>query len=151
MFEVIVVGTDGSETANAAVVKAVELAATCGSTLHVVHAQKLVSSSQMGSAASVGAPTFDLESVNKGIEAQSNAVCRHAADFAERAGVKHETHIVSSDPADALIDVAEQVKADVIVVGNRGMSGVKRFMLGSVPNKVAHHCPCSVLIVDTRQ
>ena len=55
MFGVIVVGTDGSETANAAVVKAVELAATCGSTLHVVHAQKLVSSSQMGAAASVGA------------------------------------------------------------------------------------------------
>ena len=49
---------------------------------------------------------------------------------------------------DALIDVAEQVNADLLVVGNRGMSGVRR-MLGSVPNKVSHHCPCTLLIVDT--
>ena len=41
------------------------------------------------------------------------------------------------------------VKADLVVVGNRGMSGMKRFILGSVPNKIAHHAPCSVLIVDT--
>ena len=53
------------------------------------------------------------------------------------------------DPADALIDVAEQQSADLIVVGNRGMTGVKRFLLGSVPNKVAHHAPCTVMIVRT--
>jgi nucleotide-binding universal stress UspA family protein len=56
----------------------------------------------------------------------------------------------SGDPANALIDVAEAVGADLIVVGNRGMEGKKRFVLGSVPNKVSHHCPCSLLIVDTR-
>jgi nucleotide-binding universal stress UspA family protein len=45
--------------------------------------------------------------------------------------------------------VAENVGADLVVVGNRGMSGVRRFVLGSVPNKVSHHSPCNLLIVDT--
>jgi hypothetical protein len=46
-------------------------------------------------------------------------------------------------------DVAQSVGADLVVVGNRGMTGVKRFVLGNVPNKISHHAPCSILIVDT--
>jgi len=76
-------------------------------------------------------------------------VCERAADRAKAAGVKVETHEVPGDASDALLDVAEQVGADLLVVGNRGMSGVRRFVLGSVPNKVSHHCPSSLLIVDT--
>jgi nucleotide-binding universal stress UspA family protein len=150
-FDVIVVGTDGSETAGAALSKAVELAAEGGGALHVVHAHRLVSAGQLGSAAAVGAPTFDLNDVNHSIENQSRVICERAAEQATAAGVKKvETHTCPGDPADALVDVAEQVSADLVVVGNRGMAGVKRFVLGSVPNKVSHHCPCSLLIVDTR-
>ena len=53
------------------------------------------------------------------------------------------------EPADAILDVAEEENADLIVVGNKGMTGAKRFLLGSVPNKVSHHAPSSVLIVRT--
>ena len=53
------------------------------------------------------------------------------------------------DPADAILDVAEERDADLIIVGNKGMTGAKRFLLGSVPNKVSHHAPCSVLIIRT--
>ena len=56
---------------------------------------------------------------------------------------------MEGDPADAILDVAEQVNADLIVVGNKGMTGAKRFLLGSVPNKVSHHAPCSVIIIRT--
>ena len=52
-------------------------------------------------------------------------------------------------PADAILDVAEERKADLIIVGNKGMTGAKRFLLGSVPNKVSHHAPCSVMIIRT--
>jgi nucleotide-binding universal stress UspA family protein len=45
--------------------------------------------------------------------------------------------------------VAEERGSDLIVVGNKGMTGAKRFLLGSVPNKVSHHAPCSVLIIRT--
>ena len=51
------------------------------------------------------------------------------------------------DAADAILDVAEEQGSDLIVVGNKGMTGATRFLLGSVPNKVSHHAPCSVLIV----
>ena len=53
------------------------------------------------------------------------------------------------DPADAILDVAEELGADLIVVGNKGMTGAKRFLLGSVPNQVSHHAPCAVMIVRT--
>jgi nucleotide-binding universal stress UspA family protein len=76
-------------------------------------------------------------------------ICAEAAGEAKRLGVTVEEHAVPSDPADALINVAENLGADLVVVGNRGMSGVRRFVLGSVPNKVSHHSPCSLLIVDT--
>ena len=52
------------------------------------------------------------------------------------------------DPADALMSVAADEEAEMIVVGNRGMSGARR-MLGSVPNRVSHHARCGVLIVPT--
>ncbi len=72
-----------------------------------------------------------------------------AAGEAEKAGVEAESRPREGDPADALLDVAEEVGADLIVVGNKGMTGAKRFLLGSVPNKVSHHAPCGVYIVRT--
>lgn len=149
MYNAIVVGTDGSETAGVAVAHALELASRFGATLHVVHAYRVVSAGDVVAASSTGAVIPDLSSVNEGIKATSEAVIAQTAQQAEAAGVKVEAHPMNGDPADALIATAEQVHADLIVVGNRGMSGMKRFVLGSVPNKVSHHCPCSVLIVDT--
>ena len=77
-------------------------------------------------------------------------MCEHAAAHARRQGVEIEVHVVHADPADALVGVAADIGADLLVVGNRGMSGARRFVLGSVPNKVSHHSPCSLLIVDTQ-
>ncbi len=65
------------------------------------------------------------------------------------AGIEVETFAREGDPADAILDVAEEHDADLIVVGNKGMTGARRFLLGSVPNKVSHHAPCSVLIIRT--
>jgi nucleotide-binding universal stress UspA family protein len=78
-----------------------------------------------------------------------DATLRKAADQIEEAGVKVETYAREGDPADAILDVAEEQSADLIIVGNKGMTGAKRFLLGSVPNKVSHHAPCSVMIIRT--
>ena len=72
-----------------------------------------------------------------------------AAGRLREAGLDVETHAREGDPADAILDVAEEERADLIVVGNKGMTGAKRFLLGSVPNKVSHHAPCSVMIIRT--
>jgi nucleotide-binding universal stress UspA family protein len=72
-----------------------------------------------------------------------------AAGRLREAGLEVEIHAREGDPADAILDVAEEEGADLIVVGNKGMTGAKRFLLGSVPNKVSHHAPCSVMIIRT--
>jgi nucleotide-binding universal stress UspA family protein len=72
-----------------------------------------------------------------------------ASTAMREAGVDVETHAREGDPADAILDVAEEENADLIVVGNKGMTGAKRFLLGSVPNKISHHAPCSVMIIRT--
>jgi nucleotide-binding universal stress UspA family protein len=78
------------------------------------------------------------------------AVLERARELAAAGGVEQvETFARQGDAADAIIDIAEEQGCDLIVVGNRGMTGAKRFLLGSVPNKISHHAPCSVLIVRT--
>ena len=72
-----------------------------------------------------------------------------AASAMEEEGVAVSTYARQGDPADAILDVAEEQHADLIVVGNKGMTGAKRFLLGSVPNKVSHHAPCTVMIIRT--
>jgi nucleotide-binding universal stress UspA family protein len=150
MFNSIVVGTDGSESASVAVQHAAELAALTSATLHIVYGCRPVMLGSIAMAASTGAPVIDVEQVNRSIAVEGEQVCEHAASHARREGVKVEVHVVHADAADALVGVAEEVDADLLVVGNRGMSGARRFVLGSVPNKVSHHCPCNLLIVDTR-
>ncbi len=149
MYKNIVVGTDGSETAGIAVRHATTLAKESGGTLHVVHAYQNVALGMAAMSAGSGGPMVDLDRLNSNLAENGVEVCAAARATAEAEGVTVETHTRCDDPADALLTVAGEVGADLIVVGNRGMSGLKRFMLGSVPNRISHHCPCSLLIVNT--
>ena len=78
-----------------------------------------------------------------------NTILAHAEAVFRSEGVEAECHARRGDPADVLLSAAEDLGADLIVVGNRGMTGTKRFLLGSVPNKVSHHASCSVMILHT--
>lgn len=149
MYQNIVVGIDGSETAAIALQHALALAKAGGGTLHVVNAYQNVSLGMAAMASGTGGASVDLDLLNNGMQQHGDTVCAAAADAATAEGVTVKTHVVCSDPADALVDVATAVAADLLVVGNRGMSGMKRFMLGSVPNRISHHSPCSLLIVNT--
>jgi nucleotide-binding universal stress UspA family protein len=149
VYKQIVVGTDGSQRANLAVDAAIELARQNGSTLHVVHAHRVISGAQGAAGAELGIAPVDVVKANAGIHEQGQTICEQVVDRAKRAGVHAEAHCVGGDAADSLIRIAETAKADLIVVGNRGMEGVRRFFLGSVPNKISHHAPCSLLIVRT--
>ena len=146
MFARIVVGTDGSETAREAVREATELAKQTGASLDVVSAFEPVASSRLREER-LEAPTDIEHTVNP--HEDVDGILREAARDVETAGVKVRTFPRQGEPADAILDVAEEQGADLIVVGNKGMTGAKRFLLGSVPNKVSHHAPCSVLIVRT--
>jgi nucleotide-binding universal stress UspA family protein len=146
MFDRIVVGTDGSETATEAVRTAVELAKLSKAKLEIVSAYEPVPQSRLrdegegisGDIAYAVNPREDVE-----------LVLGNAAAVAKKEKVEVVTHPREGDPADAILDVAEEFGADLVLVGNKGMTGAKRFLLGSVPNKISHHAPCDVWIVKT--
>lgn len=145
MFTTIVVGTDGSATADDAVTKAGQLAKLTGAALHIVTAFRPVTELVVNP--EFAALPVDVQSlVDPHADAQQiagAAVARLAAK-----GVEASAHARVGGAADALIGAAEDLKADLIVVGSRGMAGARR-MLGSVPNSVSHHAPCTVMIVST--
>ena len=133
-------------TATEAVRQATKLAKATGSSVDLVSAYEPVASSRLREEQSQ-APK-DVEWMVNPRE-DVDATLRDAADTVREAGVEVETFGREGDPADAILDVAEERNAGLIVVGNKGMTGAKRFLLGSVPNKVSHHAPCSVLIIRT--
>ena len=146
MFGSIVVGTDGSETAGEAVRQATDLAKAVGARIHVVSAFEPVGNQRLREERTQ-VPDDMQWMVNE--REDVDATLRRAGEAIQETGVDVETYARQGDPADAILDVAEEQGADLIIVGNKGMTGAKRFLLGSVPNKVSHHAPCSVLIIRT--
>jgi nucleotide-binding universal stress UspA family protein len=135
----IVVGTDGSDGAEAAMQTVIDLARGSGTTVHVVCAYPAPSALER-----VGL-TARQEQVNlRGVAA--DVAARGERRFRE-AGFAVEKHVREGDPAHTLIDVATEQGADLIVVGARGNTGLRRFALGSVSGKLSHHAPKSLLIV----
>ena len=133
--EPIVVGTDGTENAERAVDRAGAIARAFGETVHVVSAYS------------------DDRTPLVGAGRQSDRA--HAQQHVDRAqerlakqGVESEAHLSNREAGRALVAIADEQRAQMIVVGNRGMTGAKR-VLGSVPNHVAHHAHCDVVIVHT--
>ena len=146
MFNSIVVGTDGSDTATKAVREAIDMAGAIGATLELVSAYAPVSEQRLR-AERRDAPSDVQWAINPKQEVESSL--SDAAEIARQAGVNVNTYARQGDPADAILDVAEEQNSDLVIIGNKGMTGAKRFLLGSVPDKVSHHATCSVLIVRT--
>ena len=146
MFRSIVVGTDGSDTATQAVRQAIELARSVGARIELVSAYEPVSDARLREESIVVPEDLHwIVNPREDVEATLEAAAREI----RAAGVAVEVFARQGDPADCILDVAEERGSDLIVIGNKGMTGAKRFLLGSVPNKVSHHAPCSVLIIRT--
>ena len=128
MFERIVVGVARVETAQQAARYGIDLASKLGAELHLVTA---------------------FSGSDTGPDAQER---QHAEGFLESIALSSSlpirTHALPGDPAAAILRVAVEIDADLIVVGNKGMHGASR-ILGSVPNNIAHKTNCSILIVST--
>jgi nucleotide-binding universal stress UspA family protein len=142
----IVVGTDGSETASKAVEHAARLASSFGAAFIAVTAYD------------PHPPGLDRdraeapEDIKWRITASGLADdhARDAVRLARQTGVTEASAVAEAGTAaEALLEVADRRRADLIVVGSKGMSSAGRFLLGSVPNAVSHHAPCDVMIVRT--
>jgi nucleotide-binding universal stress UspA family protein len=141
----IVVGTDGSPTAGAAVAYAIDLAVALQGRLHLVAVHRPRTAVLAPEA--IGAEALMAEADAAARRQLDDALDREAK-AAKGRGVVVEMHTPVGDPADILIDIATRVDAELLVVGSRGMKGARR-LLGSVPNNITHHAPCHVLVVKT--
>jgi nucleotide-binding universal stress UspA family protein len=138
-MDAIVVGTDGSDGAEAAVRKVIELARGSGATVHLVCAYPAKSALERIGMTARQEPV-DL----RGVAADLLARDERRLDEAD---IAVEKHVREGEPAHTILDVADEQSADLIVIGATGVSGVLRFMLGSVGSKLAHHAHTSLLIV----
>ena len=131
----IIVGTDGTDTAERAVDRAGAIARAFGATVHVVS----VYSDDRSPLVAVG---------KHGSQANAQQAVDRARERLTKQGVESEAHLSNQEAGRALVAIADEERAQMIVVGNRGMTGARR-VLGSVPNHVSHHAHCDVVIVRT--
>jgi nucleotide-binding universal stress UspA family protein len=144
MYKSVVVGSDGSATAEIALAKAIELASLAGARLHVVSAYDPAAAKVTG-----GAPRAEEYQFTASPSYKADSVLERALSRARAEGLTVEEHAPKGSPADAIVRVAQENDADVIVIGSVGMTGAKGRIFGSVPNKVSHNTPCDLLIVHT--
>jgi nucleotide-binding universal stress UspA family protein len=142
MYKTLVVGTDGSPTADMAVQAAAELARSLGAALHIVTAFR---TPRPGMGAAAGVDMVDSGAGQAVAEESARAIGQAAVEkFGE--GLVAQAQAAQGNPDDVILSIAVEVGADLIVVGSKGM---QRRYLGSVPNSVAHGAHCAVLVVKT--
>lgn len=143
----IVVGTDGSATAERAVKKATALAKAVGAELIIISA--------FNNRAPAGVAAAGISIDSGWVAAAQGAAETTAKEAAERAksdGVdKVSYQAVAGDPSEALIHVTTEQEADLLVVGSKGMQSTARFLLGPIANKVSRKVDCDLLIVETSE
>ncbi|HVS68890.1 MAG TPA: universal stress protein [Mycobacteriales bacterium] len=144
MYHRIVVGTDGSATAERAVDAAGGLAQLTGGSVHVVTAYRPVRAAAVVAGAAAAQTWFGEEE-----RLAAEELVASAAERLKERGVPAVPVARLGDPADVLLATAEEFDADLLVVGNRGMTGVRRYLLGSVADRVVHHASCTVHIAHT--
>jgi nucleotide-binding universal stress UspA family protein len=157
-YACVVVGTDGSPTAERAVRHGAELAVVDDARMVVVTAYESERRTAIEQLAGTDPSSVhgDPSSAPKEMRwmltdrGQADGVAQRGRDIAHEAGVSGV--VIQSDdgdPAEVLLDAAKFYDADLLVVGSVGLVGAKRFLLGSVASSVLHHAPCDVLVVDT--
>ena len=137
MYERILIPTDGSTGTAHVAMQAIDLAEQYGSTLHVLN----VVDSDVGSMLS------DIQETKEELEQQGERAVERVETMAEIHGVDAETDVVQGDPADQILEYADEIDADAIVAGTHGRSGVKRQLIGSVAERLVRHADCPVMTI----
>lgn len=151
MFERILVATDGSSHSLRAAEAAVEMARLYSSTiisLYVVDIGKEYS--PLGDLTSRSSGDM-IARIRSNLQDQGEAATRSVAEMAEKAGIPAIRRIAEGYPAQDIIRIAEDEKASLIVMGGIGATGLERFFLGSVADKVVRSSKIPVLVVKDRK
>jgi nucleotide-binding universal stress UspA family protein len=136
----ILVGIDGSENGSRALDRAIELAKSSGSKLT---AAVIVDNMRYSSYPSPGLRRqFDQRA-----KTSAQKIAASAKERARAAGLEILSMDKNGHPAEKLLSLASEQRADLIIVGRRGVTGLRRFLMGSVSTAVIDHATCDVLVV----
>jgi nucleotide-binding universal stress UspA family protein len=142
MFNTIAIGTDGSETAGKALEVALDLAARYEARLLILSAYESKPERQH---AQEEVPPEDVQWATSAND-RVDATLQDASNRALARGLMSRAVAREGDPAAVICELAQELQADLLVIGNKGMH---RRILGSVPNTIMHHAPCSVVLAKT--
>jgi nucleotide-binding universal stress UspA family protein len=137
----ILVAVDFSEYADSVLDVAVEFAKQLSAELHLVHAFDV--RIPLVTPYEVAIPTAFIEEAREAAASKLAALIRKVAED----GVTATSHLSEVPAASAIVDLAEEIGADLIIMGTRGHTGLKHVLLGSVAERTLRHAPCSVLTV----
>jgi len=143
-FHRILVPVDFSKHADAALDLAIELAKESGAELHLLHAYELPSSVTMAYGVAIPQSVWD------GVQEAASAKLEEALARAKAAGVAGTTHLLTAPAADAIAETAAAHKVDLIVMGTRGLTGLRHVLLGSVAERTIRIAPCPVLTLKAK-
>jgi len=143
MFSRILVAVDGSPFAERALAHAVDLSKKYHAKLLIVHVVLRRFYAVTPSEAGVLATTVFV----KEMESEGKKIIAKSEEVAKAAGTEYECKLMQGVPADEIVKIAQAEKVDLIVIGSRGLTEVRAFLLGSVSDKVSHHSKCQILIV----
>jgi nucleotide-binding universal stress UspA family protein len=147
MFKKILLATDGSEGALKAARAAAEIAGKFGATVTVLSVGQIPVINLFNYYPSMIEPEVLPENIEKRIIEHAQTAIKETSRLLEEAGVPFDTRFELGHPADTICDISASEKYNLIVMGSRGLSGLKGLLVGSVSNRVVHQCHCPIIIV----
>ncbi|MFC6727613.1 universal stress protein [Natronoarchaeum mannanilyticum] len=139
MYDTVLLATDGSDAADRAAERAIDLAATYGAALHAIYV--------IETRTAYDNAIVDPEEVEANLRSEGSEILDAVAERAAAAGVDAETAIEEGVPDEVIETYADERGADVIVLGRRGRSGLRRALLGSTTDALVRTSPVPVLVV----
>jgi nucleotide-binding universal stress UspA family protein len=147
MFENVLIATDGSKHSERAARVGVDLAKTYGGKVIAVYV------GQRTIAPVGGLSPQDIDQITSGmwnaIKDEGNTAIQYVSDLAQKSNVQVEKKFIEGHPASEILKIAEQIPVSVIVMGSIGKTGLSKFLLGSVAEKVVRNSKVPVLIVPS--
>ena len=142
----VLLAIDGSEEASLAARTAADLAESTGSELHVIYTMPTAQISHLESM------DYDPAPLRERAEQRARALLDEQVEhIGEAGGIVTEAHLRRGRPDDEIVTAAEKIDAGLIVMGSRGLGGVRRSLMGSVSNSVVRHAHCPVMIVRSTE
>lgn len=141
LFRRILVPLDFSKHSDAALALAIELGKECGAELHLLHATELPAAVTMAYGIAIPQAVWD------GVQEAATARLEEGLARVKAAGLAGQVHLTTAPASDAIVAAAGKLGVDLIVIGTRGLTGLKHVLLGSVAERTLRLAPCPVLTV----